>query len=246
MICQRKLITFFIFGVAALFISCLSAASASELNEGTAVKTNSSDDWRAGYLKLSNTDGKVFALNPKLSSVRIYVFPGGIVPTWGHNHVLLSPNFTGFVYLPGKGTSNARFDLEFRLDQLEIDNPDERSKLGEAFSSTLGPDVINTIREHMLGENNLQAELYPLVHIHCVRIAGEIPKLVAEVQIDLHGQQKTMTMPLSVEYLPNRLTATGAFVFRQSDFGIHPYSILGGIIEVLDEVIVEFSLVGTD
>ena len=246
MIFQRNLSTFYIIGVSVLLIYCLSTASASELNVSAAVKTNSSDDWQATYLKQSNTDGKIFALNPKLSTVRIYVFPGGVVPTWGHNHVLTSPNFIGFAYLPGKGTTNARFDLEFRLDKLEIDNPDERSKLGEAFSSTLGPDVIDTIREHMLGENNLQAELYPLVHIHSVRIAGEIPRLAAEVQIDLHGQQKTMTIPLSVEHLPNRLTATGAFVFRQSAFGIHPYSILGGIIEVLDEVIVEFSLVGTD
>ena len=246
MIFQRKLNAFCIIGVATLSLYCLSTASASELNVSAVAKTNSSGDWQATYLKLSNTDGKVFTLNPKLSSVRIYVFPGGAVPTWGHNHVLTSPNFTGFAYLPSKGTTDARFDLEFRLDQLEIDNPDERSKLGEAFSSTLEPDVINTIREHMLGEDNLQAELYPVVRIRSVHVAGVIPKLAAEVQIDLHGQQKTMTMPLSVEYLPNRLIATGAFVFRQSDFGIHPYSILGGFLAVLDEVVVEFSLVGTD
>ena len=162
----------------------------------------------------------------------------------GHNHVLSTRNFTGFVFLPSKGSSNARFDLSFRLDQLEIDNGDDRSTLGEAFEASLTPDAIKRTRDHMLGEDNLQASEFPFVRIHSLHVAGEIPKLAVEILIELHGQQKNLLIPLIVDIKPDQILAKGSFVLRQSDFGIKPYSVLSGFLAVQNEVVIEFSLVG--
>ena len=229
--------------IAVVLIQCFTSAE-SLAESSVAEKTNNQDDLQAIYSKLEKTDGKVYVLNPKLSSIRIYAFRGGALSSMGHNHVLASPKFTGFVYLPTKGTSFARFDLEFRLDQLEIDNPNNRSVLGEAYASKLTLDDIVGTREHMLGEDNLQANRFPLVKIHSLHVVGEAPKLAIEIQIELHGQQQKMLIPLSVVGLPNHLVATGAFAIRQSDFGVKPYSVFGGVLSVKNEVVIEFSLVG--
>jgi polyisoprenoid-binding protein YceI len=223
----------------------LNTASASEPGSGADENSINQNDLLAVYSKLEKSDGRVFTLSPKLSSIRIYAFRGGAAPGLGHNHVLTSPNFTGFIYLPDKGLSNARFDLEFRLDQLEIDNPDARANLGEAFEPTPTLDAIKRTRDHMLGEDNLQENQFPFVRIHSVHVAGEAPKFAVEVQVELHGQQQKMSIPISVEGLPNHITATGAFVIRQSDFGIKPYSVLGGFLAVQNEVVIEFSLSDT-
>jgi hypothetical protein len=231
--------------VAALIMGCTSTVITSGSSPGAVARTNNQEDLQAVYLKLDNANGRIFSLNPKLSSIKIYAFRGGAAPTAGHNHVLSSPEFTGFVYLPNEGTSNARFDLEFRLDQLEIDNPDNRLNLGDAFASMPSLGAIKHTRDHMLGEDNLQAGHFPFVHIHSVHVAGEIPKLAIEVLFELHGQEQKMLIPLNVEISPDHLSAKGAFVIRQSDFGIKPYSVLGGFLAVQNEVLIEFSLVGT-
>jgi hypothetical protein len=231
-------------GIAATFmmLSCTNTHNTSELGVRTVEQTSHQDRLQSIYSELGKTGGKVFTLNPKLSAVKIYAFRAGTAAKLGHNHVLSSPQFSGFVYLPRDGTSGARFDLEFRLDQLEIDNPENRSNLGSAFSSTPTPGSIKRTRDHMLGEDNFQADQFPFVRIHASRIAGEAPKLAAEVQVELHGQQREMWVPLNVEGLPDRILVTGSLVLRQSEFGVHPYSVLGGFLAVQDEVVIEFSL----
>jgi len=197
------------------------------------------------YADLGNAGGKVYVLDPKSSAIRVNVFRAGASARFGHNHVLSAPEFTGFVYLPEGGPSGARFDLEFRLDQLEIDNPAYRSNLGKAFSTPIPEDATRGTRENMLGENNLQAARFPRVRIHSLQIAGEAPKFAARVQVELHGQTREMDVPLTVEGLPEHLSVNGSLVLRQSDFGVHPFSILGGALAVQDEVVIDFKLVGS-
>jgi polyisoprenoid-binding protein YceI len=196
------------------------------------------------YAALGETDGKVFTLDPDQSAVRIHVFRGGQAAKAGHNHVLSAPHFTGFFYLPRSGPAAGRFDLEFRLDQLEVDNPAYRAVLGSAFSSSLSAQSIERLRANMLGAGNLQADRFPLVRVQSLRIIGEPPKFAARVRIELHGQSRELWIPLTVEGLPDHLSVSGAFVLRQTDFGVQPYSAMGGLLAVRDEVVVEFNLIG--
>ncbi|MBW8078405.1 MAG: hypothetical protein GJU76_10100, partial [Gallionella sp.] len=146
-------------------------------------QTSHLDSLRGIYAELEKSGGRVYTLAPSLSAVKIYVFRAGTAAMLGHNHVLSSPQFSGFIYLPKDNIAAARFDLEFRLDQLEIDRPENRANLGSAFSSVPSAGSIKRTRDHMLGENNLQADRFPFVRIHSVQIAGEIPKIAAKVQI---------------------------------------------------------------
>ena len=196
------------------------------------------------YSQLAASEGKAFVLRPELSNIRIYVFRAGRAAKMGHNHVLSAPRFAGYFYLPPGGTSQARFDLEFRLDQLEIDNPRYRSGLGTAFDSEVSQEAIDGTRDHMLGDDNMQAARFPFVRIHSLQLSGEAPRFAANVQVEVHGQKREMWMPLSVDGLPFELLVTGSFVLRQSDFGATPYSVMGGLLAVQDEIVIEFKLVG--
>ena len=96
----------------------------------------------------------------------------------------------------------------------------------------------------MLGSDSLDANRFPFVRIHSLEITGEAPKFAARVQAELHGQSREMWIPLDVSGLPGQLEVSGSFIMRQSDFGARPYSVLGGLIAVQDEVVIEFKLVG--
>jgi hypothetical protein len=201
-------------------------------------------DLGAQYAAMAKDGGKLFTLDPQTSSVRIYAFRGGRAARLGHNHVLSAPQFIGYFFLPESGVADAHFDLQFRLDALEIDNPAYRNNLGPAFESKVSPEAAAGTREHMLGADGLQAEQFPYVRIHALEIVGEAPKFAVHVQIELHGQARDMWLPLTVEGLPDRVTATGSFVLRQSDFGAQPYSVMNGLLSVKDEVVVEFQVLG--
>ncbi len=225
--------------------SLLSCTLPNPLSAAPAGQT-SSQTWERiarAYDDLRQTAGKVFVLDPASSNVRIYAFRAGPAAKLGHNHVLSAPAFSGYFYLPQAVVSNAKFDLEFRLDKLEIDNPALRLLLGRGFSSELPQEAIDGTRDHMLGEDNLEADKFPFVRIHSVQISGESPKYAAKVAVELHGQTREMWVPLDVQGLPDKLSVTGSFVLRQTDFGAKPYSVLGGLIAVQDEVVVEFNLV---
>lgn len=197
------------------------------------------------YADLARAGGRVYALDPGASTVRIYAFRAGAAAKLGHNHVLSAPQFEGFVSLPGPGVAGARFDLQFRLDELEIDRPEQRVSLGAAFATPISPEAIAQTRAHLLGDDGLQAARFPLVRVHALQVSGEAPRCAAHVEIELHGQKREAWLPLVVEGLPDKLAVSGSFVLRQTDFGVKPYAVLGGALAVQDEVVIEFRLIGS-
>jgi hypothetical protein len=189
-------------------------------------------------------EGQVFRLDPSASQVLIYAFRGGAAAFAGHNHVVAAPDFQGYAFLPAKRMKDARFDLQFALAGLVVDDPALRRATGGGFAGELNENDISGTREHMLGDKGLEAERYPVVTLRSVAVAGELPRLVAEVAITLHGQTRKQLVPLNVQHENDALTVSGALALRQADFGVTPYTVLGGLLSVQDEIAAEFRLVG--
>lgn len=241
-----KKFAFLLFGAAAAaaLLGCSTTLQSSRTVTAPTDASAGDTSLQALYSEMGRAGGRVFTLVPQDSSVRIYAFRAGRAARLGHNHVLSAPRFTGFFYLPTSGAGKGRFDLEFRLDQLEIDNPAYRSGLGAAFSSVLSPEDSEGTREHLLGADGLQADRFPFVRIRSLQISGEAPKFAAQARIQMHGQQRDIWIPLEVAGLPDRLSVSGSFVLRQTDFGVQPFSLLGGLLSVQDEVVLDFKLTG--
>ncbi|MBL6749043.1 MAG: YceI family protein [Nevskia sp.] len=188
----------------------------------------------------------MFVLDPATSRVRIFVYRGGAAARAGHNHVLSAPDFTGYAYVPEGDLKDARFDLDFALERLAVDPPAIRAGAGPAFASVLDDAARSGTRAHMLGPKNLDAARFPEVLIHGQAIAGEWPHLVASLSMTLHGVSRPLLVPLEAQLHGRALAVSGRFAIRQSDFGASPYTALGGLIAVRDEVYVEFELLGRE
>ena len=228
----------------AALAACASAPEPSGTRSSEGAASAAPTDLSATYATLRATAGRVFTLNPAQSAVRIYAFRSGKAAKFGHNHVLSAPDFQGFFHLAPDGSAASRFDLAFRLDQLAFDDPQHRAALGPAFASAISADDTASTRNNMLGDNNFQAARFPWVRIHSVQISGDAPKYAARIAVELHGQTREMLVPLTVSGLPEKLVVEGALVLQQSNFGVKPLSVLGGLLSVQDAVIVEFTLSG--
>ena len=158
MVIRKIAITLLCATAAIVLLSCTATSPVTQAGVASITESGEQSNLKTIYSGLKEAGGKVFTLNPRSSTVRIHVFRAGSAARLGHNHVISAPQFTGFVYLPLSGPASARFDLEFRLDQLELDNPEYRSALGSAFSSVMTSETMESTRNHMLGADNLQAD----------------------------------------------------------------------------------------
>ncbi len=228
----------------AMLVACSSVPPSPSAGSADGLAFQQPQDLAAAYASLGASGGRVFRLNPKTSTLRMVAFRGGKAAKFGHNHVLAAPEFQGFFHLASEGPAASRFDLAFRLDQLTFDDPQHRAALGPAFASVISADDTVGTRNNMLGDNNFQAARFPFLRIQSLQIVGDAPKFAAKIAVELHGQTRVMWTALNVSGLPDRLVAEGALVLRQTDFGIKPFSVLGGILAVQDEVVVEFKLLG--
>lgn len=239
---SRHVLALSIILAAAVLAACVPAPTRAPPDDGPAAASRSAAALTAEYASLAAAGGRVYAIEPQESALRIHVFRAGKAAKLGHNHVLTAPRFAGYYYLPPAGAAAGRFALLFRLDQLDLDDPDVRAGMGPAYASELSPDAVRSTRAHMLAA--FDGEAFPFVYVRSVAITGEPPLFAAKVAVEMHGRTREFWLPLSVDGLPGRLSVSGSLVLRQSDFGVTPYSVLGGLLAVADEVVVEFTLVG--
>lgn len=227
-------------GCAALLLGACAAPPKEQ--EQTLATTAWADDF--ADLRQADAGQALLRIDAAASTLSIHVFRAGRAARLGHNHVLNAPKLTGFVKLPAGDTDlgAAGFELSLRLDELQLDSSAARVALGAGWASALSPEMVAATRANMLGEAGLQAANYPLVRIRSLRIAGAAPKLAALIEIELHGQRRQQWIALHANVDNEQVRARGALVLRQSDYGLTPFSVAGGLLAVQDELLIEFDL----
>lgn len=163
------------------------------------------------------------------NELRVLVYRGGTAARLGHNHVLRATDLR--VDWPAAGPV-----LRFRLDSLAIDPPGLRARLAEAFASAVDDEARAGTRANLL--KALDAASHPEVVVRTLRQLGEGGRRAVEADISLHGVTRRQWFVAEVE----GRRARGELVIRQSDFGIQPFTVLGGLLAVQDALIVQFQL----
>ena len=100
-------------------------------------------------------------------------------------------------------------------------------------------------RRNLLRAEVLDGTRHPQIVVHANGLEGdwERPSVAATVQ--LKDQVRTIDVPLTIQREPRAVLARGEFRLRQSEFGITPFSVAGGAIQVADEIVLAFEIVAT-
>ncbi|MBA3903286.1 MAG: YceI family protein [Rhodocyclaceae bacterium] len=178
---------------------------------------------------------KVLRVDPALSLVVIEVRRAGVLAGLGHDHVVASHDVRGYVD-PEEGRS----DLYVPLRRLVVDEPGLRAEA--KLDTQPSPDAIEGTRRNML-EKTLDAERFPFALIRASRGNADLSAL--SVTITLHGATRTFEIPVQTETLPGGIAVSGRMTFNQTDFGIIPYSVLGGALQVQDRLDLRFRILVT-
>jgi hypothetical protein len=189
----------------------------------------------AYYLQALKQGKPVFRVDSRESLVVIEVRRSGSLARLGHDHVVASHEIVGYA-APDEG----RADLYVALARMQVDEPAPRKQAG--FDTQPSESDIEGTRSNML-EKVLEADKFPFALIRVSGAKAKEKKTTLAVAITLHGSTRTLEVPAEIEADAEKMSVTGRLSFDQSDFGITPYSLLGGAIAVQNRVDLRFRII---
>src|SRR6266446_689557 len=221
--------------VAAALASTMLAGCALLLREPAPAPAGPPADFPEGYYREALGRGKpVFRVDSRESLVVIEVRRSGSLARLGHDHVVASHEIGGYV-APDEG----RADLYVALARMQVDEAALRAEAG--FDAQPSESDIEGTRANML-EKVLEAEKFPFALIGVAGVRAKQKRTTIAVAITLHGNTRTLRVPARIDADAGGLNVSGRLSFDQTDFGITPYSLLGGAIAVKNGVELRFRI----
>jgi hypothetical protein len=219
----------------ALALACVVAACTVPVTRPPVVGGQAPDGFPISYYQqLSQRGSEVLRIDPARSLIVIEVRRAGSLANLGHDHVVASHDVRGYV-APGE----TRADFYIRLDQLVVDEPALRTEAG--FDTQPSESAIAGTHENMLRKFNAEAHPYAVISVtRAVVDTGGTQQL--ETSIALNGVTRTVRVPAKIEQVAGQITVSGRVALAQTAFEITPFSILGGALQVQDQVDVRFTI----
>jgi polyisoprenoid-binding protein YceI len=178
----------------------------------------------------------VLTIEPGESHVTILVGKAGMLSFAGHIHEVVAPAVRGRVTFDPTDWPHASVSLEFDAAALRVTGK------GEAASD------VPTVERTMLGEQVLDARRFPTIAFRSRRVsvafsAAGVAALTIDGDMTLHGKTRPLTIRANATVdTSGRVTATGTFTLKQTDFDMVPVTAAGGTIRVKDELDIQFVL----
>jgi hypothetical protein len=173
----------------------------------------------------------IYAVDPGASLIAVTVRRAGLMARLGHDHVVASHTLAGFVAPDARSA-----DISFRLDQMTVDEPQLLRDAG--IDKQPSAPAVEGTRTNMLGPV-LDAQRYPVVSLHVEQQADGLLR----VAVTLHGTTRLLALPAAVRVDAAQVSASGTARLKQTDFGITPFSIGGGLLSVQDELELRYHIV---
>ena len=221
--------------LAAALVALMLAGCAPPVRKPAPAPAGPPADFPEGYYREALAQGKpVLRVDPAESLVVIEVRRSGSLARLGHDHVVASHEVGGYV-APDEG----RADLFVALERLAVDEAALRA--GAGFDTQPTESDIEGTRANMLGKV-LEAEKFPFALIRVSGADASQRDVTLSVEITLHGSTRTLQAPARIDADAGEMSVTGRLSFDQTDFGITPYSLLGGAIAVQNRVDLRFRI----
>jgi polyisoprenoid-binding protein YceI len=187
----------------------------------------------AGGHPVGAASPRTFTADPEQSRALIDVGKSGAFSFAGHTHEVEAPVTSGVIHLDADDPSHDDVRLEFNAAAMRV--------TGKGESASDVPKVTAT----MLSDMVLDVERYPAIAFESTSVTAKGPAAALDLTIagrlTIRGKTQRVTAPVSVKIAGDRLTATGKFVIKQTDFGITPISV-GGVVKVKNELNITFTV----
>ena len=179
-----------------------------------------------------------WTIDTPASLLTVNVVPAGLLSSALHPHHFQPASWSGEI-LRGPDPRTVRVDVRIAADSLHDRQP------------KLSANDIAKIERRVRSPEILDAARYPKIAFEASEFqAAELPsgdsggfRGTLEGILTLHGKSLPLKVGIQGRLIDGTMEASGTLSFKQSDFGIEPYSTALGTVAVRDEVTIDFSLV---
>lgn len=187
---------------------------------------------------------RALAIDPAQTQVTLRVYRSGPLARLGHNHAIVSGAERGVVWL-GSTPAQSGFEIHVPVSSFVVDDPAARAAAGAEFAGTVPDDARAGTTANMLRAEVLDAGRYPEIVVRADSVTGTWQQAVVHASVQVRDLRRDIDVPVTLTVAGDAVTATGAFQVRQTDFGITPFSVAGGAIQVADVIDVSFTIHAT-
>lgn len=187
---------------------------------------------------------EVLRVDPDRSVVTILVRRAGALARLGHNHAIESASESGFAWI-GRDLADSGFEIHLPVQAFIVDDPQARAGAGPDFADAVSENARQGTYANMLRAEVLDAARYPEVTVSATRLDGTWDHPAVNARVTLRGTTRDIEVPITLRRQPSTLRASGVMRLRQTDYGIAPFSIGAGAIQVADELEVRFDIVAS-
>jgi hypothetical protein len=178
---------------------------------------------------------RVFTVDGSQSEVYWRIYKAGAMARLGHNHVISVSELSGIVTL-GSDSGTSEWTLSFPVGSLVVDDPEIRARYGEDFASIPSDNDKEGTKRNMLTADVLNAEVYSAIRLSGRGFSGPLAAAELPVSIEILGRVVERSFPAQIAVSGNELTVTGEYRLTHADLGMSPFTALGGLMSVGEEI----------
>jgi polyisoprenoid-binding protein YceI len=178
-------------------------------------------------------------VDPAQTVVTVIVRRAGPLARLGHDHVITSTGEAGTVLL-GSTPADSSFELTLPVEHFEVDLPEARAAAGPEFAAPVPDEARQGTRHNMLRAEVLDAEHFPTITLRSASASSAWPQPLVRIAVTLKGVEREQEIPVIVERTATSVIARGELRLNQTDFGMTPFAVAGGAIQVADTLEIRF------
>lgn len=194
------------------------------------------------------SQAEVYVADASTSTLRAKVYRSGALARLGHDHVLDARQLGGVIWIDTvrSGERAVRAELYLGLANMVVDDPQSRAE--ESFETEPDDEAREGTRRNMLASLNAATHPFARVELEALLSASVLPLLdsgnevavPATATVRVAGGMHELAVSVLVTVRDGVLTGAGEFQIRHTDFGIEPFSVMGGALSVKDEIDLTF------
>jgi len=184
-----------------------------------------------------------YEIDPAQTKVTVLVRRAGPLARLGHNHAIVSGDERGVIWI-GSTLQASGFEIHVPVRSFVVDDPDARAAAGPEFTGTVPDEARAGTAANMLRAEVLDAGQYPEIVVRGDSATGSWQQAVVHATVRVKDMPREFDVTVALSVSDGVVEASGAFQTRQTDFGITPFSVAGGAVQVADPVDVTFRIRG--
>jgi hypothetical protein len=172
-------------------------------------------------------------INPEKSILTVHVNKAGFLSFLGHQHIVASRNLDGWV----DEAKNQGF-FSFEIAKMTMDEP--LLLKGKMLADELNPAEKEATKQNML--KMLDAKNFPDVRVAITSFDPKKSMIHAKIMVKDQMIERDLLVKVTRSANNKITTLTGETSLKLLDFSVEPFSALGGLLSVNNEISIEWNL----